>query len=104
MNPVIGRMALFVITILSSCQPSTDGDASQLQTFLSENHCDDEFIVNHQNIAGVCKLSDINGCGKNQICVQNGKQSDLGNCYCSSGYKLQENNVSTRVYPSSKSK
>ena len=51
----------------------------------------------------MCKLSDINGCGENQICVQNGKQSDLGNCYCLSGYKLQENNVSSKVYPSSKS-
>ena len=61
----------------------------------SDNHCDDELILNHQNIAGVCKLSDINACGENEICVQNGKQSNLGNCYCVSGYKLQENNVST---------
>ena len=68
----------------------------------SDNHCDNEFIFKHHNIAGVCKLSDINGCGENQICVQNGKQSDLGNCYCLSGYKLQENNVSSKLYPSLK--
>ena len=60
--------------------------------FLAED-CNDNMDI--KDIVGRCKLTDIEACGINQICVQtHPEDKEWGNCMCYWGYHLENQNVS----------
>ena len=59
--------------------------------------CDKGGIEIDENVVGVCKLSDIQACGSNQMCVQtHDATSNVGVCVCLNGYNWQETDVSCK--------